>query len=666
MANINEILARAAALRQETALNSIDPERAGGIMYDTLLALNELWLQQGAALVISKIYASVAAMNADTSPVSDLTGKPIRPGMVVVIASSDSDNGSVYRYNSTSSPRWSLVGKIGNITPEDSLTSDSTQLPLAAHQGKVLDGKISQLGQKKVDVLPGKNLFNPKEITEGYFLNSSGGRTTQESRFYSGYIEVSPSQQYHISSNGDNNIDSNSNVCYCFYKDDETFISSVSTTNLTTTSPANAKYLRISGLISYIDSIQVEKGSARTEYAKFCPIDGYLNESSVISDRLSNKLSALPGINLFDKRKSVAGKFLNSFGGETSNANYEITDYISIEPSTNYYLSKDGDDALSGNSNTSICFYDENKELLSSGGIIPATTKAVTTPATAKYLRASIALPEDYVQIEKGSARTEYTAYSDIGGYTGDIISSLQDIQKYKPVIKLYPAIKTLAAVCFVWDDGSVKDDDLVSVFNEYGAKCGFALIGYSSFENYAHNLNYLKYQKQGFSCLNHNSSGDGLPSYANEAAARAAVVLAKNRLEQFGLTINGFVCPNNAYVDDYRTMLGTFHAYAFGGSSISYNNRQSDVLKLVRTVIEPDSTSLQTIKDTIDAACADGGFISFYGHAARIGTSGYHDMSFYRDVLSYINNKRDAGLCYFDNPDNCVKYYFGLEPLAD
>ena len=180
MANINEILARAAALRQETALNSIDPERAGGIMYDTLLALNELWLQQGAALVISKIYASVAAMNADTSPVSDLTGKPIRPGMVVVIASSDSDNGSVYRYNGTSSPRWSLVGKIGNITPEDSLTSDSTQLPLAAHQGKVLDGKISQLGQyvensKWVRVVTdneGKVLYGVK--TDGKFYFGDG------------------------------------------------------------------------------------------------------------------------------------------------------------------------------------------------------------------------------------------------------------------------------------------------------------------------------------------------------------------------------------------------------------------------------------------------------------------------------------------------------------
>ena len=150
MANINELLARAAALRNETALNSISPERAGGIMYDTLIAFNELWLQQGAALVISKIYASVDAMEADTDPVSDLTGQPLRPGQIVVIASSDSDNGSVYRYDGPDSPSWSLVGKIGNLTPVDSLDSDSTQFPLAAHQGKVLDGKISQLSQQVI------------------------------------------------------------------------------------------------------------------------------------------------------------------------------------------------------------------------------------------------------------------------------------------------------------------------------------------------------------------------------------------------------------------------------------------------------------------------------------------------------------------------------------
>lgn len=147
MASIAELLARAAALRDETALNSISPERAGGIMYDTLVAMNELWLQQGAALVISKIYASVEAMEADTAPVSDLTGQALRPGQIVVIASSDEDNGSVYRYDGPADPSWSAVGNIGAVPVVDDLTSDSSVLALAARQGKVLDEKVEQVGR---------------------------------------------------------------------------------------------------------------------------------------------------------------------------------------------------------------------------------------------------------------------------------------------------------------------------------------------------------------------------------------------------------------------------------------------------------------------------------------------------------------------------------------
>lgn len=140
-------------------------------MYETLLAMNELWLQQGAALVISKIYASVSAMEADTAPVSDLTGQPLRSGQIVVIASSDSDNGSVYRYNGPDSPSWSLVGEIGNLLPVDSLDSDSISLPLAAHQGKVLDGKITELNQ---DVNGAEDTpYNPDAQWEFYLQNGA-------------------------------------------------------------------------------------------------------------------------------------------------------------------------------------------------------------------------------------------------------------------------------------------------------------------------------------------------------------------------------------------------------------------------------------------------------------------------------------------------------------
>jgi hypothetical protein len=153
MATLQEIMLRAQLLREETAVDSISPERAGSIMYDTLAYINQMQLQGANPLLISKIYASVAAMEADSAPVSDLTGEPLRPGQVVVIATGDPDDpdeGVVYRYDGTDggASSWTAVRKIGNVEPVDSLDSDSTQLPLAARQGKVLDGKLTELGQK--------------------------------------------------------------------------------------------------------------------------------------------------------------------------------------------------------------------------------------------------------------------------------------------------------------------------------------------------------------------------------------------------------------------------------------------------------------------------------------------------------------------------------------
>lgn len=156
MGTIYELLARAAALREETALNSISPDRAGGIMYDTLIFLNDLLQQQGTALVISKIYSSYQDMEDDLEPVSDLTGKPLRPGQIVSIASSDADNGDVYRFDGPGD--WVPVGNIGNLEVIDNLTSDSAEKPLAARQGKVLKGLIDGLDNDKVEKVEGKGL----------------------------------------------------------------------------------------------------------------------------------------------------------------------------------------------------------------------------------------------------------------------------------------------------------------------------------------------------------------------------------------------------------------------------------------------------------------------------------------------------------------------------
>lgn len=110
---------RAQALRKETALDSISPERAGGIMYDTLSYINQMQLLDANPILLSKIYSSVEAMEADTAPVSDITGKALRPGQVVVIVTSSTssqDYGVVYRYNGIveGASSWTPVGKIGS------------------------------------------------------------------------------------------------------------------------------------------------------------------------------------------------------------------------------------------------------------------------------------------------------------------------------------------------------------------------------------------------------------------------------------------------------------------------------------------------------------------------------------------------------------------------
>ena len=112
-------MTRAQSLRQETALNSITPERAGGIMYDTAALLNQQQLQGTNPLLISKIYGSVEAMEADDSPVSDITGEALKPGQIVVISSSqpdEPDEGLVYRFNGIVEEvsSWTCVGKIGS------------------------------------------------------------------------------------------------------------------------------------------------------------------------------------------------------------------------------------------------------------------------------------------------------------------------------------------------------------------------------------------------------------------------------------------------------------------------------------------------------------------------------------------------------------------------
>ena len=238
----------------------------------------------------------------------------------------------------------------------------------------------------------GKNFFDitqtPVVINTHY--DSSG--TIQVWNNYVGireYVEVSSNTTYVQSNNLGLGI-----TRVCFYDNAKTFLSAVTANSFTT--PNNAKYIRFS---IYSEGnvlptwLQIEKGSTASTY------EPYQGNTYPIY------LSAL-GKNKFNIATIEKGYELNANnGGKQANASWWLSDYIRVEPSTEYTSSN-----ISSNTK---CWYTESKTFISK-----TTTQTATSPANAKYLRVNGTISsiesEPQAQIEEGSSATTFEAYNSI------------------------------------------------------------------------------------------------------------------------------------------------------------------------------------------------------------------------------------------------------------
>lgn len=143
------------------------------------------------------------------------------------------------------------------------------------------------------------------------------------------------------------------------------------------------------------------------------------------------------GKNLFNKNDIEIGFFMGNNGIGGYNDDYFSSNYIEIEPNTDYVLNN-----YAGG--TRVPFYDENLNIVGEA----ASSKQFTTPANAKYLRFSNTLANlNSVQLEKGTASTVYKEYVNNTGeeakrieldnrklakYTGKNLLDPADVQKNK------------------------------------------------------------------------------------------------------------------------------------------------------------------------------------------------------------------------------------------
>lgn len=135
------------------------------------------------------------------------------------------------------------------------------------------------------------------------------------------------------------------------------------------------------------NSIKIEEGSQATGYSKYnCgSIDFVINNN-----------------NLFITETITTGKYYNTSGNLNTTTNFNVSDYILIEPSTTYVASGITE---RGTAPANI-YFDKNKEYIS-GARINNTT--FTTPANAKYIRLTVHNNDiNTLQFEKGSTATTY------------------------------------------------------------------------------------------------------------------------------------------------------------------------------------------------------------------------------------------------------------------
>ncbi len=303
--------------------------------------------------------------------------------------------------------------KVTEITEE----STDEQYPSAKAVYDLFDKDQSAGNEGSVfQVLPtGKNLLNRETDTVGYNLTETGELVSSSTYEVTDFIPITENEHYVLSDNGVSDALYTRTICY--YDINKNIIGYATYIQVyPITMPENAKYVRFS-FSKNLTYPQFEQNTVATEYETFCGvnlIDGnrlYIPDKSLAPEKMSFFGTKAGGKNLLDRTKSTVGYILTATGELSSNSKAETSDYIAVTYGDNLYMSGTPEEGYT----TVIigyAFYDENKNLVSVvermnlGGQNP-----LPIPRNIKYIRYSYRKAGMNVQIERGTAATEYEEF---------------------------------------------------------------------------------------------------------------------------------------------------------------------------------------------------------------------------------------------------------------
>lgn len=526
---------------------------------------------------------------------------------------------------------------------------------------------LNNIIENQSHVIKDKQLVKSADFIAGGFISINSGNvsTSSTSYQYTDFIPVISGQVYKIVGGASGN-----GGC-CFYDKYKVYHNDYRQgTNPTFTIPANCYYMRLSALLSVANpsaTLQDDTYKSNKELE-----DEIKKDNGLINPALNNVFITEGSAETLDdayhtttrRRMYDAIKNIKLYGLDETKKHtlYVLWDLRSEDNLFSFRISEYNESR--GNWVVALELSGEQVATINA----PLGTETVNVKVNGKgvYANAYCIVDIDLSLVPKGTSRT-FNALTATPEYIFSKNcyykeSDTPTIETYVPkTIRLYPNTK-LPVISFQFDDIPTNDEQVVSLFDEYGLTCGFAFIARDgNMESKA--AKYYEWQKRGYQILNHSINGTifNTTNYTYETAL-ATVMQAKNTLEKYGFVVNGWVSPSSAMADEFMPIIKLTHAYAATKNDEYINGRQSNPCSLTRYPIE--SNTIANIKAQIDSYISNDKALTFYGHAASFGTeySGeVWNIDKIRSIIEYCIEKRNAGLCYLGGCDDAMKYYFDL-----
>ena len=307
-------------------------------------------------------------------------------------------NNNLYRFIMDHSGAWSSSDVVAATLGNDIFTGSE----LVNNDRKNLADLFTGSYERKFPVRNAEWLF-------GYYIKSNNGESASNSSYAAtDYIPVEQASNYHISGIGN---------CYgAFYNSNKEYLSQAvkqdspsDSFSINVTSPDNAKYIRISCLIAYINDLVVNG----TTLKAYLDDDYHISNDNLSVAFLSQKACSLDGIaigkNHFNKADEVQGKYILRTLAPTTNAAYNYSFLKRMKPQTTYTVSN-----RPGNTfDIIVSFFDA--EGINLGFV---TTSTFTTPANTETVALSYRVSggsrqhnKETMMVEEGSTETTFEAF---------------------------------------------------------------------------------------------------------------------------------------------------------------------------------------------------------------------------------------------------------------